>query len=139
MEIRTERLVLRDWRDDAAEPHWAMSRDAAVSVANPVRRHRQRLVVGLENHALTFEGSHDSPSSTEGRIPVPATRREDARLLELTAVPFEEGFLLDRVGTRMPWPVHGKDFVAATRATTASKDTETCIDHVLEEKRIEFS
>jgi RimJ/RimL family protein N-acetyltransferase len=30
MEIHTERLVLREWRDDDAEPHRAMSANAAV-------------------------------------------------------------------------------------------------------------
>jgi RimJ/RimL family protein N-acetyltransferase len=40
MEIRTERLVLREWRDDDAEPHWTMSTDAAVMehVGGPVSR-----------------------------------------------------------------------------------------------------
>jgi RimJ/RimL family protein N-acetyltransferase len=38
MEIRTDRLVLREWRNDDAEPHWAMSTDAAVMehVGGPV-------------------------------------------------------------------------------------------------------
>jgi RimJ/RimL family protein N-acetyltransferase len=40
MEIRTERLILRDWRDDDAEPLAAMSADAAVMehIGGPLSR-----------------------------------------------------------------------------------------------------
>jgi RimJ/RimL family protein N-acetyltransferase len=40
MEIRTDRLILREWRDDDAGPHWAMSTDpvAMEHVGGPVSR-----------------------------------------------------------------------------------------------------
>jgi RimJ/RimL family protein N-acetyltransferase len=67
MEIRTQRLVLREWRDDDAEPHWVMSADAAVMeyVGGPVsraesdammRRCRARRAAGVGPWAVEVPG-----------------------------------------------------------------------------------
>ena len=48
MEILTERLVLREWRDEDAEPLWAMSSDAAVMehLGGPMSREASDAALG---------------------------------------------------------------------------------------------